>query len=70
MNRENNNILSLLYRGTVTALDFCWDNLYPQRPLLSLISTDDIEAIRKLITSARWSGNNKVKMKKIDEIMG
>lgn len=69
MKRDPNNaLLNLLYRGTTTIQDFCWDNLYTV-PILSLMTAEDIEYLRKLITSPRYSGNNKLKMEKIDEVM-
>jgi len=69
MRRDPNNaILNMLYKGTTTIQDFCWDNMTTV-PILSLMTVEDIEYIRKLILSPRYSGNNKLKMEKIDEVM-
>lgn len=68
MDRSNNPILNLLYRGTVSIQDFNWDQMITT-PILSLMTMEDISYIRGLITSPRYSGNNKLKMEKIDEVM-
>lgn len=70
MNRgkEENIILNRLYRGMTTVGEFCWDNLTTV-PILYLMTPGDIEYIKKLILSPRYSGNNKYKMEKIDEVM-
>ena len=69
MNRGNDPIMQLMYRGTSTIHEFNWENMQPSRSILSLMTQDDIDSIRKIILSPRYSGNNKLKMQKIDEIM-
>lgn len=66
--QNDKSILNLLYRGTTTIQDFCWDAM-TTTPILSLITAEEINYIHKLILSPRYSGNNKYKMEKIDEVM-
>jgi hypothetical protein len=68
MNSIDNPILNKLYRGTKSIDDFNWDNL-TSIPLLYLISREEIDALRKIITSPRYSGNSRLRMQKITEIM-
>lgn len=63
-----NSVLNFLYSGTITKQDLDWNNLNTV-PILQLISIQDIEYIRSLILSPRYSGNNKLKMDKINEVM-
>lgn len=65
---SNNAILNMMYRGTTTIADFNWDAMTTV-PILYLMTPDDIDYIKNLILSPRYSGNNKYKMEKIDEIM-
>ena len=65
---RNNAILNMMYRGTTTIADFNWDAMTTV-PILYLMTPDDIDYIKNLILSPRYSGNNKYKMEKIDEIM-
>lgn len=64
----DNSVLNLLYKGTITKQDLNWDNMNTV-PILYLLTVQDIEYIRKLILSPRYSGNNKLKMDKINEVM-
>lgn len=66
--QNSNTILNLMYRGTTTIQNFCWDNMTTV-PIYSLMSPQDVESIRDLIMSPRYSGNNKLKMEKIDDLM-
>lgn len=65
---DSNSILSAMYRGTTTIQNFCWDAMRTV-PLYYLVSQQDIDYIRKLILSPRYSGNNRLKTEKIDELM-
>lgn len=65
---RNNAILNMMYRGTTTIEDFNWDAMTTV-PILYLMTPQDIDYIKNLILSPRYSGNNKYKMEKIDEIM-
>ena len=62
------NILRLLYSGTTTLYEFQWDTMRTA-PLLSLITQGEIDQLNKIILSPKYSGNNNLKTKKIDEIM-
>lgn len=62
------NVLSFLYKGTISKHELEWDSMCTY-PLYNLITAEDIDYIRKLILSPRYSGNNKLKMEKIDEVM-
>ena len=64
----DNSVLNLLYKGTISKQDLNWDNMNTI-PILYLLTVQDIEYIRKLILSPRYSGNNKLKMEKINEVM-
>ena len=68
MNSIDNPILNKLYRGTKSIEDFNWDNL-TSIPLLYLISREEIDALRRIATSPRYSGNGPLRMKMIKEIM-
>ena len=57
-----------MYRGTTTIEDFNWDAMTTV-PILYLMTPQDIDYIKNLILSPRYSGNNKYKMEKIDEVM-
>ena len=59
----------LLYRGTTTPLEFEWDMLMPDVPILQLISSEDIQYLKDIITSPRYAGNSKLRISKIDEVM-
>lgn len=61
-------LIDTMYTGTTTIAEFKWDNLTTV-PLLSLVTQEDIAYLRKLILSPRYSGNNKLKIKKMDEVM-
>lgn len=61
-------LIDTMYTGTTTIEEFKWDNLTTV-PLLSLVTQADISYLHKLILSPRYSGNNKLKIKKMDEIM-
>lgn len=65
---RNNAILNMMYRGTTTIEDFNWDAMTTV-PILYLMTPQDIDYIKNLILSPRYSGNNKYKMDKIDEVM-
>lgn len=65
---RNNAILNMMYRGTTTIEDFNWDAMTTV-PILYLMTPQDIDYIKNLILSPRYSGNNKYKMEKIDEVM-
>ena len=65
---RNNSILNMMYRGTTTIEDFNWDAMTTV-PILYLMTPQDINYINNLILSPRYSGNNKYKMEKIDEVM-
>lgn len=65
---RNNAILNMMYRGTTTIENFNWDNMTTV-PILYLMTPQDIDYIKNLILSPRYSGNNKYKMEKIDEVM-
>ena len=65
---RNNAILNMMYRGTTTIENFNWDSMTTV-PILSLMTPQDIDYIRQLILSPRYSGNNKYKIEKIDDIM-
>lgn len=65
---DPNSIISAMYRGTTTIQNFCWDAMRTV-PLYYLVSQQDIDYIRKLILSPRYSGNNRIKTEKIDELM-
>lgn len=69
MGRNNDPIIRLMYRGTSTIQEYNWENLQPSRTILSLITQEDIDTIRKIILSPRYSGNNRLKMERIDDIM-
>lgn len=65
---RNNAILNMMYRGTTTIENFNWDAMTTV-PILYLMTPQDIDYIKNLILSPRYSGNNKYKMEKIDEVM-
>ena len=65
---RNNAVLNMMYRGTTTIEDFNWDAMTTV-PILYLMTPQDIDYIKNLILSPRYSGNNKYKMEKIDEVM-
>ncbi len=65
---EEKELMNVMYGGTTTLEQFNWDKMRTV-PILSLMSMQDIDYIRKLILSPRYSGNNKYKMDKIDEVM-
>lgn len=65
---RDNAILNMMYRGMTTVADFNWDAM-TTTPILYLMTPQDIDSIKQLILSPRYSGNNKFKMEKIDEIM-
>ena len=65
---RNNAILNMMYRGTTTIENFNWDSMTTV-PILSLMTSQDIDYIKQLILSPRYSGNNKYKIEKIDDIM-
>lgn len=69
MGRNNDPIIRLMYRGTSTIQEYNWENLQPSRTILSLMTQEDIDTIRKIILSPRYSGNNRLKMERIDDIM-
>ena len=69
MGRNNDPIIRLMYRGTSTIQEYNWENLQPSRTILSLMTQEDIDTIRKIILSPRYSGNNKLKMERMDDIM-
>lgn len=69
MRRNNDPIIRLMYRGTSTIQEYNWENLQPSRTILSLMTQEDIDTIRKIILSPRYSGNNRLKMERIDDIM-
>lgn len=66
--KEEKELMNVMYGGTTTLEQFNWDRMHTI-PILSLMSMQDIDYIRKLILSPRYSGNNKFKMDKIDEVM-
>lgn len=68
MAMSSNAILDMLYKGTTTLKEFQWDTMTTV-PLLYLMTPTDIDSIRKLILSPRYSGNNRLKMQRIDELM-
>lgn len=59
----------LLYRGTTTPLEFEWDMLMPDIPMLQVISAEDIQYLKDIITSPKYAGNSKLRISKIDELM-
>lgn len=59
----------LLYRGTTTPLEFEWDMLMPDIPMLQVISAEDIQYLKDIITSPRYAGNSKLRISKINELM-
>lgn len=61
-------ILNLLYSGTTTALDFHYENLCAP-PILSFLTIQDIEELRKIATSVRLSGDVDKKYQMINDIM-
>lgn len=65
---EEKELMNVMYGGTTTLEQFNWDRMHTV-PILNLMSMQDIDYIRKLILSPRYSGNNKYKMDKIDEVM-
>ena len=65
---EEKELMNVMYGGTTTLEQFNWDRMHTV-PILNLMSMQDIDYIRKLILSPRYSGNNKYKMDKIDDVM-
>lgn len=65
---RDNAILNMMYRGMTTIADFNWDTMTTV-PIYCLLTPQDVDSIRNLILSPRYSGNNKFKMEKIDEVM-
>lgn len=61
-------IIDRLYAQKLNALDFKFDNLFA-RPLLSLLSVQDIFELRKIATSLKLSSKPKVKYAMIDNIL-
>ena len=59
----------LLYRGITTPLEFEWDMLMPDIPMLQVISAEDIQYLKDIITSPRYAGNSKLRISKINELM-
>lgn len=67
---ERVNILErLLFTGTTTPMEFEWEQLAPDVDLYQLVTQEDIDYIHGIITSARYSGNSRLRISKIDEIM-
>ena len=67
---ERVNILErLLFTGTTTPMEFEWEQLTPDVDLYQLVTQEDIDYIHGIITSARYSGNSRLRISKIDEIM-
>lgn len=64
-----NPVLAKLYNGFKPVSEFNWDSM-TSIPLYSLIHPDEVNSIKELILSPRYSGNNEYKMKKINDIMG
>lgn len=61
-------LLELLYSDSKSASEFSFDNLHA-RPLLSLLTTRDIDELRKIATSIRLSSKPEQKYKLIDNIL-
>ncbi len=59
----------LLYHGTITPMEYDWEMLTPSISILQLISKEDINYIKDIITSPRYAGNSRIRIKKIDEVM-
>lgn len=62
------NIIDILYTKNKSSLEFSFENLRA-RPLLSLISIDDIYQLNKIATSVRLSSKPKTKYQMIDSIL-
>ena len=69
MSREADPVLRILYRGTETLDDYFYERMQPSMPILALLSPADIEALHKLVTSPRYSGNTKARTEIMDNIM-
>lgn len=59
----------LLYHGTITPMEYDWEILTPSISILQLISKEDIDYIKSIITSPRYAGNSRIRIGKIDEVM-
>ena len=67
---ERVNILErLLFTGTTTPMEFEWEQLTPDVDIYQLLTQEDIDYMYSIITSARYSGNSKLRISKLDEIM-
>lgn len=62
-------MIKLMYRGTSTIYTYLWDTMMPSQNILSLISAEEINSIKSMILSPRYSGNNRAKMEHMDFIM-
>lgn len=65
---QERNLISVMYGGTTDLNSFKWDQMTTV-PILSLMTTQDIDYIRKLILSPKYSGNTKYKLDKINDVM-
>lgn len=65
---QERNLISVMYGGTTDLNSFKWDQMTTV-PILSLMTTQDIDYIRKLILSPKYSGDTKYKLDKIDDVM-
>lgn len=68
MKMMNRSAVEMVQSKVTTKPLFEFDKL-SARPLYSLLSQSDIDALRKIATSIRYSGNPEKRFKKIDEIM-
>lgn len=65
---QERNLISVMYGGTTDLNSFKWDQM-TTAPILSLMTTQDIDYIRKLILSPKYSGDTKYKLDKINDVM-
>lgn len=65
---QERNLISVMYGGTTDLNSFKWDQMTTV-PILSLMTTQDIDYIRKLILSPKYSGDTKYKLDKINDVM-
>ena len=67
---ERVNILEkILFSGTITPIEFEWEQLSPDVNIYQLLTQEDIDYMKNIITSPRYAGNSRLRLSKLDEVM-